>query len=221
MLAPRTDCKPRVTNAMNVDTKQPLHLQNVRIRTCRIAAALTLAAAALAAAGCGGRSHDETASSSSEPPVSTGTRYVNSVNAERLIEQRIDAQRHQRVVVSCPPNVPLEAGHQLICRPALPGGMKVLVVVTVLDTHGRLRLFARRSGVLPVVRWSARLRAGTGRTTRKRLTPGGPRRGSARWAAADRDPWDRSVRRAGPRRHGWSGGQISDRFACTTTQSRA
>jgi hypothetical protein len=40
--------------------------------------------------------------------------------------------------VDTTPNVPLEAGHQFICGAAIPGGTTVLLVVTLLDTQGRL-----------------------------------------------------------------------------------
>ncbi len=65
-------------------------------------------------------------------------RYVNRANAQRLIEQRIDAQRHQHVVVSCPPNVPLDVNHRFVCHAKAPGGLNALLVVTVLNKQGRL-----------------------------------------------------------------------------------
>lgn len=102
-------------------------------------------------AGCGGGSHQAKtsgtarsgAATASTRSAGTGTgttpvKYVNTARAERLIAQQVDAQRHQKVGITCPANVPLQVGHQFICRAAIPSGAKILLVVTVLDPAGRL-----------------------------------------------------------------------------------
>jgi len=124
---------------VNFEASNPYLWPYVRFRAWRrAAAAAVIITTALAIAGCGAGSHGPTTSTRTDKGVSTGLRYVNTANAQRLIEQQIDTQRHQRVVVLCPSNVPLEPGHQFICRAATPGRLNVLLVVTVLDDQGRL-----------------------------------------------------------------------------------
>ena len=87
----------------------------------------------------GGSAHPPTTrTATATTNAAVGFRYVNRANAQRLIEQRIDAQRHQRVVVSCPPNVPLDVNHRFVCHAKAPGGLNALLVVTVLNKQGRL-----------------------------------------------------------------------------------
>jgi hypothetical protein len=105
-----------------------------------------IASAGLALTACAsGGAHPSTAPTATATATATtnantnvGFRYVNRANAQRLIEQRIDAQRHQRVVVSCPRNVPLDVNHRFVCRARAPGGLNALLVVTVLNKQGRL-----------------------------------------------------------------------------------
>ena len=125
---------------MSVATSPDQHF--AKLRSCVIAASVVISAVALAA--CGGGSRHATTTTGNAPHTTAAARttvaavYVNRLNAERLIEQRIAQQRHQQVSVSCPANVPLQIGHQFICRAAIPGGQNVLLVVTVLDAAGRL-----------------------------------------------------------------------------------
>jgi hypothetical protein len=129
------------TDEMSVATRPDQHVP--KLRFCVLAApAVVFSAVALAACGGGSRHATTTtgdAARTTAPARTTGAAvYVNKLNAERLIEQRIAQQRHQHVNVSCPANVPLRTGHQFICRAAIPGGQNVLLVVTVLDPAGRL-----------------------------------------------------------------------------------
>jgi hypothetical protein len=90
---------------------------------------------ALALAGCGG---SRVVPQQSKTTPARGPALLNARNADRLIAQQIEAQRHQRVTVSCPRTVPLKAGQQFLCRATLPGNKTVRLLVTETDTQGRL-----------------------------------------------------------------------------------